>query len=136
MISGVATIQGLPEESICKISLDYHITDNWKYCVYPISMLPSITFDKAATYWEPINKFWLNDSFNDKCATKIKLQNYISARYGGRLPRIYYGDPDPLGTEFTFIMVNSDIEYRYFADRTNDQYRNVHAADTNTIYSR
>lgn len=120
MIYGTFNVPRVAEESVCRISKDYKMTDIGVYKVHSNTLMPNIPFEKESNQPFVIDySIYLNDpetlpQFEDK----IECQNYISAKFIGRAPLEFYAEDDDtkMGRKFVLICRNGNTggDYRIF----------------------
>lgn len=145
MLSGKMPLEHFPETTECQGSEDAYYTQHTKYKIYPNIFLtddagskPSTSsskFDKATEKVLPINAgIVVNDpSCKLELRTALKTQNFIYAKYTGKIPLSFYGPKTKKGERFRLIIENNDLEQRTFCKK-DDKNISAGSNDKTTQY--
>ena len=111
MIIGAISIAGIEGDYICKSTEDEFFTDVGDFCIWSNALMPNIPFGEKAITPSTIDKniFLNGDALS--IPSQIDTQNFKTAKYIGRAPLEYYGDPTEAGREFLLHVGNEIAKY-------------------------
>ena len=111
MIIGAVNVTGVEGDYICKNVEAEFFTDVGDFCIWSNGLMPNIPFGEKAITPSNIDKnFFLNAS-TLSFPSQINTQNFKTAKYVGRAPLEYYGDPTEIGREFLLHVGNEIAKY-------------------------
>ena len=114
MIIGTYSVPRVVEESVCKITEDYYLSEIGDYKVYSAALMPLIQFEDSAITKQQIDgSVFVNDretklTFDQQ----IDCQNFLTTKYIGRAPLEFYGPKTKKGREFIMICRDGDPSYK------------------------
>ncbi len=145
MINGTSFVGRVVEESVCRSSKNYRFTDVGIYAIHSNALMPNIPFGAAAvTHKEIDDTIFINDEETHIILNKqIDCQNFISARYTGKVPLEYYQDGHytKMGRQFLLVCRHGipNSGFRTFSSSSNlegyDQYTGTTYPDGGEDYS-
>lgn len=105
MIIGTASVPGVPEESICRLTQPTMLTEVGDYQFASNAFMAGIPFEESKVIpCEIDSSIFMNAQGTELTFDNFVLtQNFITAKYIGRAPLEYYGEPTEAGREFTMI---------------------------------
>lgn len=120
MLSGTYSTIDIEEESACRTTKDYLITEIGLYQIHANILMNEIPFSESQIVSEPIDtSIFINDSeTKPSISSSINTQNYLTTRYVGRAPLEWYsqGEYTAMGRQFILICRHGMCtpKYRYF----------------------
>jgi hypothetical protein len=114
MIIGSFSVSRVKEESICRITEDYELSEIGDYKIHSTTLMPNIEFAKSAEFDKSIDSsIFINEKNKLKFDSNVKCQNFLTTRYIGRAPLEFYGPKTKMGREFVLICRDGDPSYRF-----------------------
>lgn len=127
MIYGTYSVPRVSQESTCRISKDYKMTDIGVYKVHSNAILPNIPFEEESNQPYTIDySIFLNDEESmPQFEDNIECQNYMTAKFIGRAPLEFYAEDDDtkMGRQFVFQCRNGNTGADYKIFGTEDAIR-------------
>lgn len=120
MLHGTCILPQVAEESVCRISKDYKMTDIGMYKVHSTALMPDLPFEEESTQPYDIDgSIFINDEETmPDFEFDIECQNFLTTKFVGRAPLEWYGDGDDTKMGRQFVMVcrggNPSQAYRVF----------------------
>ena len=139
IITGAFSVPQVIEESICRTSEDYELSEVGDYKIHSTALMPNIEFEEAKEEpFEIDDSIFINDDDTKLTFEKtIECQNYLTTRYVGRAPLEFYGPKTKHGREFILICRNGDPAYQYRYFGTESAVRGFNRnANENVIYKK
>ena len=135
MLSGTYDIPKVQEESTCRTTKDYHMTELGIYQIHSNALMSEIPFEESKVIPEEIDDTFLinDDETKPDFETTLDMQNYITARYVGRAQMEWYDKDEytKMGRQFILVCRKNmcTFNYRYFGteDAIHDNNRNANA---------
>lgn len=105
MIIGTASVPGIEEESVCRLTQPTMLTEVGDYQFASNAFMAGIPFEESKIVPEEIDSSIFMNSQGTELSfdSTVLTQNFVTAKYIGRAPLEYYGEPTEVGREFTMI---------------------------------
>ena len=139
MITGSLSIPKVVEESVCRTTKDYELSEVGDYEIYAHVLMPNIEFGESKKDKESINSsIFINDGTTKlQLASTVECQNYLTTYYVGRAPLEFYGPKTKKGREFLLICKNGETDYEFRVFGTESAIRGWNRnANENFIYKK
>ncbi len=121
MIHGTYTVKRVRETSTCTLAEDARLDKQDMFKIYAPALMPDIQSGDAQSLPDPIDTTCIKNgkSTSVKMKTSTKTQNYIMAKYVGKIPydEKYLEDPEyktPAGTKFTLTCLDGNPNNKTF----------------------
>ena len=115
MIIGTFSVPRVVEESVCRITEDYELSEIGDYRIHSTSLMvtPHIPFEESTErpYTIQASIFINDDKTRLNFDGNVKCQNYLTTHYIGRAPLEFYGPKTKLGRQFVLICKEGDPSY-------------------------